>query len=264
MKTPDAKALQVTQLVQQRHWPELAILFGSRARGDHDETRSDVDIMLVQQATPDDDQKRSAKMEATQIATEAYQRVVPVDLVWRTLDEFRFNRRYENSVETNAVRDGVVMPRNPESYSASDYEDEYTGYAHDWTNYDERMQHSEIHLNEFIFMAEYNRSDLAIGQHAQKTLEHGMKALIDAAGGQYPNTHNIGELLGMVRHFDPEMSEFSFDIPPDVYTQYEGKDEYTPRVQPELTGYPAYVEKTADAASQIIERAKELRNARPE
>ena len=48
VKARDAKALQVARLVQQRERPELAILFGSRARGDHNETRSDIDIMLVQ------------------------------------------------------------------------------------------------------------------------------------------------------------------------------------------------------------------------
>ena len=54
MKTHDAKALRVAQLVQQREQPELAILFGSRARGDHDEAQSDIDIMLVQAVAPGD------------------------------------------------------------------------------------------------------------------------------------------------------------------------------------------------------------------
>ena len=50
----------------------------------------------------------------TGIARAAYGRDVPVQLVWRTLDEFRHNRRYVNSVETNAVRDGVFMSQDPE------------------------------------------------------------------------------------------------------------------------------------------------------
>ena len=46
------------------------------------------------------------------------------------------------------------MPRNPENYSAGDYEDEETEYQYDWSNYEERVRHVEIHLDEFVFLAE--------------------------------------------------------------------------------------------------------------
>ena len=61
MQHHDPKALRIAKAVQRREQPELVILFGSRARGEHEE------------------------------------------LVWRTTDEFRHNRRYVNSVETHAV-----------------------------------------------------------------------------------------------------------------------------------------------------------------
>ena len=117
-------------------------------------------------------------------------------LVWRTLDQFRYNRRYVNSVETNAVHEGVIMPRDPESYSASDFEDEETEYEYSWANYDERLRHAETHLDGFCFLAESGRSDLVIVQQAQNALEHGLKALITANGGRYRNTHHIGETAG--------------------------------------------------------------------
>ena len=151
------------------------------------------------------------------------------------------------------------MPRHPESYRSDDYEDETTEYAYDWSNYNERLRHAETHLAEFIFMSEQNRSDMVIGQQAQNALEHGMKALIAAAGGQYSNTHNIGILLGNVRHFDPELRDFRLAIPPDVYSEYEGEAEYLERRHPELTQYPDFAEKTAADATQIINRAKILR-----
>ena len=106
MQTHDPKALEVARSVQRREQPELTILFGSRARGDHDESKSDVDVMLVQATEPDKRHKRLATMAARATARKAYGREVPVDLVWRTLDEFRYNRRYVNSVETNAVHEG--------------------------------------------------------------------------------------------------------------------------------------------------------------
>ena len=260
MQKHDHRALQVAQQVQQHEQPDLTILFGSRSRGDYDELKSDIDIMLVQETEPDIEQKRLATWVANKIATETYGQMVQVELVWRTLDQFRFNRRYINSVETNAAREGVIMPRNPENYSPSDYEDEETGYQYDWSNYQERVRHAEIHLDEFVFLAEAGRNDLVIGQQAQNALEHGMKALIHAAGGEYSNTHSISDLLGSVRHFDPTMNDFSLAIPPDVYTEYEGQAEYRARRQPELTQYPDYLEKTTENVSQIINRAKELRD----
>ena len=164
-----------------RIWQFYSDLFGSRARGDHDDLKSDIDILLVQESEPDADHKRLAIREAAVIAKEAYGRVVPVELVWRTRDRFRFNRRYVNSIETNAVHDGVLMPLDPERFIPSEYEDAESEYEYDWSNYRERIRHAETHLDEFTFMAESNRSDLVIGQQARNALEHGMKALIAAA-----------------------------------------------------------------------------------
>ena len=203
--------------------------------------------------------KQLATAEANAVAAQTYGRPVPVQLVWRTWEQFRFNRRYTNSVETNAARDGVVMPRNPENYRAGDYEDEEREYEYDWSNYNEGIRHAETHLETFIFLAEAGRDDLVIGQHVQRALERGMKALIDVAGGAYPNTHSICDLLGAVRHCALGMRDFSRSIPPDVYMAYEGGAEYWVRRQRELTRYPDYLERSRAEVSQIINRARELR-----
>ena len=263
----DHRALPVAGAAFDASQAELVILFGSRARGDYREKSSDVDVMLVQEREPDASRKKAVADVVAAAAMRAYGRPVPVELVWRTLDEFRFNRRYVNSVETNAARDGIVMPRDPDNYCARDYEDEHTEYVYDWSNYDERLRHAETHLDEFIFLVEHNRSDLAIGQHAQNALEHGMKALLAAAGGQYANTHDIGVLLGNVRHFDSGLRDFRLAIPPDVYTEYEGQAEYRSRRQPQLTQFADFAEKTVEDITRIIDRAKLLRtraDGRPE
>ena len=59
MSDYDARALRVARLVQERAQPEFAILFGSRARGDHDELTSDIDVMLVLAAEPGADAQRA-------------------------------------------------------------------------------------------------------------------------------------------------------------------------------------------------------------
>ena len=260
MKTQDAKALRVAQLVRQREQPELAILFGSRARGDYDEARSDIDIMLVQAAAPGDADRQSAAQAALKASQTAYGREVPVQLVWRTLDEFRHNRRYVNSVETRAVRDGVIMPRDPNCSGSSHCEDEQTGYEYDWSRYDERLRYANVHLQVFVDTVELGRDDLVVGQQAQNALEHALKALLEAHGAPYRNTHDIGELLGNARHHDPELSEFSLAISPDIYTEYAGRQGYhLSRSNPMLTNQEDYLAKTVDDVEFIINRAAQIR-----
>ena len=108
-------------------------------------------------------------------------------------------------------------------------------------------------------MAEHGRNDLLIGQQAQNALEHGLKALLEAHGAAYERTHNIGHLLGNARRNDAELADFRLSIPPDVYTAYEGEQEYMERTQPRLTEYADYLEKTKADVERIINRAKEVR-----
>lgn len=259
----DRRALSVARAVHHRERPHATILFGSRARGDHDEYRSDIDIMLLQDWVPDGESQWPVKEWVEGIARAAYGREVPVQLVWRTLDDFRHNRRYVNSVETNAVRDGVFMPLDPNQGDSSCYEDEETEYEYDWTPYDERLRHAEAHLTAFQDLVDLGRIDLLIGQQAQNALEHAMKALLEAHRARYQRTHNIGDLLGRVRDLDPNLREFQFSIPPDIYTQYAGEQMYLlTRRHPLLTDHPDYRERTVADAQRIIQRAREVRQGR--
>ena len=152
---PDPRAIAVARAVLEREDPEFVILFGSRARGDYDDAESDIDLMLVTSRAPGEDSEKhhmaepsyrslrpgtAATVRAEEKAREAYRRPVPVQLVWITPGEYRINRVYENSLESIAASEGILMPRDPESYSRRDFEDEETGYAHDWTRYDESVE----------------------------------------------------------------------------------------------------------------------------
>ena len=258
----DPRALSVAQAVHERLWCQATILFGSRARGDYEEGRSDIDIMLLNPGMPDQGYKDRASQWAEGLAQSTYGHPVPVQLVWRTLDDFRHNRRYVNSVETDAVRDGVVMSQDSNQRDPSYYDGTETESEYDWSPYNERMRHAEIRLDEFIDTAERGRNDLIIGQHAQAALEHSMKALLEAHGAPYRRTHNIGELLGNIRHRDPELSSFRLSIPAEVYTTYSGGDEYEVRTQPSLTEFPEYLERTKADVEHIINRAREVRQRR--
>ena len=260
----DATALQVAKLAQEREEPAFAVLFGSRARGDHDEQRSDIDILLIAEREPGPDDKQAAETAANRAALAAYGRHVPVQLVWRTPETFRLGRRYSNSLETNAIRDGIIMPDN----HPGDPEPEATEYEYNWTNYDNRMLHAELHLDMLRSAHDSGKHDLMLGHHAHSALEHGMKALLEAHGfGQgrgYRSTHNIGELLGNLRYRVPELKDFRLSIDPDIYTEYGGGKEYQEtRLKPTLTSQPDYLNRTAADIELIISHARRARHQPP-
>ena len=257
----DAKALQVARAVQQREQPELTILFGSRSRGDHNEDWSDIDIMLVTGHHPNGAAREQAAEAARAAVSANYEHHVPVQLVWCTLDAFRHNRRYTNSLETNAVRDGIIMPKDPEQYGSSHCEDAETEYEYDWSTYENRLEDATDHLEAFRTLAEQGLSDQIIGRHAQGALEHGMKALLEDHRAQYRFSHDVGELLGNVRHVDPQMAEFSLSIDPDIYSHYAGRHAYVrPAAPMMLTNQPDYLARTVADAQLIIERARVVRS----
>lgn len=264
LKRCDPQALPVAQAALEASAAELVILFGSRARGDYNPRRSDIDLLMLQAEEPDEDGKTAIKEAAAAAARVNYGKAVPIQLVWSDLTEFRRQRRYANSLETRAVKDGIVMPRNPEDYGLQDYEDEEVEQEYDWTPYGQRLRHAEVHLSELKFLAENDRDDIAIGQHAQRALEHGMKALLEAHQADYRGVHNLGELLGNIRYRDQEMADLHLSIPPQIYNAYEGSDEYKPRRQPRLTTFQDYLERTVADAQAIIDRAKQVRELKEE
>ena len=259
MQHHDPKALHIAKAVQRREQPELVILFGSRARGDHEELLSDIDVMLVQATEPDDAIQKAAADAASRVAWEIYGREVPVELVWRTIDEFRHNRRYVNSVETHAVKDGIIMPRDPDQYGSSHYEDEDTECSYDWENYDILIERAEAHLSAFQSLASNDQPDFPIGQQAHFALECGLKALLEARKIPYGYNHSMADLLGTLRHFYSEMQDFRLSIAPDIYAEYAGRRGYRSRRQPRLTDQTDYLEKTVAEAQFLIERAKAAR-----
>ena len=260
----DPRAFKVAQALHQRENPQATILFGSRARGDYDDRRSDIDIMQVNPGVPDQAYKDRAAEWAEEIAQFIYGRPVPVQLVWFSQDVFREKTRYINHVTTRALLDGVVMSSHPENYR-SRYSDDLhkSEYEYMWEDYEDRLYHAEQHLRVFQILDDLGESDLMIAQRAHSALEHAMKAVIAAHGATYPSTHNLGHLVGTIRRLlDPELHDFALSIPPDVYSEYAGHQEYlTGRVTPTLTQLPGYRERTVADTQRLLDRARAVRQS---
>ncbi len=256
----DPRALRLARRLHQTVQPEVTILYGSRARGDYRDGDSDIDIMLVQENEPSEDQKSRARRIAQNLAKAQYTGAVPVQIVWQTSQEFGRMRRAVNHLVSNALREGIVMPRNLEEYSnryAADYDDQ----EFEWTITDQRYRHAEVHLDSFHSMIDLQKDDLVIGQQAQNAMEHALKAVISANGERYPRTHDINQLTEKALQWDPEF-QFTLSVPGEVYNQYAGSDEYYDARNP-LTSIPDYRELVDSDVEAVMQRVREIRQGQP-
>ena len=253
----DPRAWRVAQQLHAAEQPEVTILFGSRARGDWEEGRSDIDIMLVGDTVPDREKRQAITARAEAQAQAVYGGPVKVQITPIASELFYRMNRSVNHVAARAFREGVAMPRSrrrPEEFNP-DYRAE-----HDIT--EERLERAEAHLQLFNLIAERDSENyLVIGQQAQNVMEHALKALISAAGQEYPIEHRIEPLTAAARAADPDLN-FDLLIPGQVYDQYVGVDEYLRLETPDLTTYPGYREIVNDAAQLLMEWARQLAAAR--
>ena len=248
----DPKALGVAKAVYEAISPNRVILFGSRARGDHREAESDIDILIVSDQAGDAAVVEDAESAARQRADTLFNHDVPIQLLWRTTEEFHQTRRTINGVVARAIDEGIIMPEDLEDDGT-----EYNDYAHEWTVTEQRVEHAEIHLDGFQDLAGRNRNDRLIGKNAQEAMEHALKALISAYGIRYERTHDLNKLLQQVNDADPDF-QLHLRSNYQVLNQYSGGDDYyVPKAF--LTDSPTYYEDVTSDVRTLLARVSELR-----
>ena len=251
----DPRALQVATLLHRDVRPFLTILFGSRARGDYEDGRSDIDIMLVLESLLTQEEKTTAEKTARTRAEAIYGDYVPLQIWWQTIEEFEKMRRTMNHVTVHALREGVLMSDDP-AYDGRNFDNEEEDYSHEWTLTEERLRHAERHLTTFNVLIEAGMHDSMIGQHAQGAMEYALKALISSRVARYPHVHSIDELLGRARRVDRRF-RFTLSIPGEIYSQYVGRDEYGPTKHP-ITGIEDYRNLVNVDVQTILDRIGEI------
>ena len=252
----DPRALQVARRLQEQEKPQLLILFGSRVRGDWEEGRSDIDLLLVTERAGDWDEYLRLDDRAIAIAEAVYGDAVPVQTLPFSPAEFQKTRRSLNHVTARALREGVLMPLRPE-----DFQHPYEGeddLAYEWSVAEERLRHANLHLAEFKKKVAEGADDTLIGQQAQSAMEHALKALISISGMEYPTSHEIGPLTQRARQADPEFRGRQ-RIDPRFYNQYVGREEYKPTPQP-LSRLENYAEIVIGDIQAILDRVYEIKD----
>ncbi len=257
----DRRALPAAQAAFAASDAELVILFGSRARGDYQEGASDIDLLLVQPQMPTSEQRRSIQEAAKQAVRNAYQTPPEVQITWQTSNAFEESRRSINHMNARAVREGIIMPRNPENYPGEpeDYDYEADVIELRTENADTHHEAFENHHTMYeMGLTDANRLDRMAGKNAQEALEHGLKALIAANGAEYPTTHDLNELLAKAYEADPEFrAQFQPSINYDILNQYAGSADYQIPALP-ITEAQEYREAVNYDYERVRSRIREL------
>lgn len=257
---PDPRAVAAGHDLRERLDAECVILLGSRARGDYQEHKSDVDFIVI----IDEQIDRAAEIKVRATAAKAieshYGHPMSFDSIPMTPDDYvRMSRHTVNHPATSAAREGVFMAREgvfmarnegeygrerrEETEHRKDYQDEYK-----LTN--DRIADANASYNTMQHLIDVNDDQISVLRHAQIALEHGLKTYISARTSSYGTTHNLTELARRMsellrRDADSEPISFRSDL--ERLSAFSGSQTYGP-----LTGGEDYRQLSNTATEDLI------------
>ena len=220
---PDPQALRIAQELHRSENPTLTVLFGSRARGDYAPGRSDVDILMVQDQPPSDEQDQRVKLQAQYLSASLYRGYwVPVQAMWMPLEEFEKSRRGVNGVAARAIDHGIIL-----SNSSTDY-----GTWSRRAQTSHHMRWAKNHLNFFLDrQLEREPTDHQLGVQAFLAIQDALKAVVYAQGEWCPDIEDVDMLIDLAARADPGF-DFCTAIEGDVYSQYSLARRHLPTERP--------------------------------
>lgn len=195
----DPKAKAVAEAVYDAVRPVAVILFGSRARGDYRED-SDVDLLVVTADREGDADWRGHYVDASAAAHNKAEAVygfpMGVDIVGMSESRFADCRRAKNHVAGQAVRDGVIVSRQPLPGEGQQ--------PANWPDIRTRFIAATRNLRDLELNIEANTSQEIIGFLAQQAIENALKAWISALDDEYENIHDLAKLAAIIRRYSAE------------------------------------------------------------
>ena len=204
----DQRALSIARTVREAAGAEEAVLFGSRARGDH-RSDPDVDILLIGEEQPAEDVLRELEAIASRIQARALPAASGVELGWMTPAVFMRQRTKLNSLAREIAKDGIpVMPEDG-AYRRVQYvfdQDEEDGHI-DWRNVQKQVNVAMESARDLRLQVDADgfvkTSDRNFGYIAHRSLESTYKAVLGSHGIEYPlsgrDTHDLHKLIELMR-----------------------------------------------------------------
>ena len=244
----DPRACAVARAVEATVHPNRVILFGSRARGDF-RPGSDIDLLIVTGPGPLDQRTyQRTSLTARRTVEEVYGEPMGVDLVHLSEDAFHDGRRARNHVAGQAVRDGFDANGDKVSYD--------NPMPTNWPDIRQRIANAERELSDLEKLIEINGSQEAIGFHAQQAIENALKGWISALDADYRNTHDLADLIAIVRRH-PQEEDTSAGEQLTWLTSYAVKYRYE-GARVEMDDRFALLDGTTETVQAIIARIQTL------
>lgn len=258
---PDPKAIAAAKHLRQAIDADCVLLFGSRARTDWND-ESDLDLVVLNNAAPDQGTILNAQDTATKIAGETFGRHITVDVLFMTHGDFnRLSRQTINHVAARARKQGIFMPRNPEDYG-SVYGENYE--QNDQLEYQERerrISDANVHYRNMHGLLDLGFEDKDTAFLAQQTIENAMKALISALGDEYSTHHSTRAFARDIRRLDPSQ-DWRFASNLGQLDNFAGGNRYGPTIAPVLD-YREMANNVTQDLDLIYERIQELTGINP-
>ena len=145
-ESADPAALMLAQTIHEDATPLATILFGSRARGNHKEPTSDVDILIIQDTLPHHTDQNKTETKANIQASNMYSTHTKIQTVWVTLQQFDKDRPYINSLSTQAMLDGFIFSDHSENFTTPYASSTPPPPQYDWGAYEYWLKSSREHL----------------------------------------------------------------------------------------------------------------------
>ena len=263
-RNPDPLAVIVAEALHRRHRPLATILFGSRARGDHREESSDLDILLVTQEEVDFQEQDAVERDALRRAAGVYGREVPVDLLWVTGEQLEHEGQYLNSSPTRAMLEGVVFSEQPDRYRSRYDAVDPPPPRYNWGTYRAYLTSSRQGLDAMIIVLQSHGGgtdkrvssmvpelwvrwfrqaqvrEEALQPYALEAIRDALKAAIAGTGEIPRNRASPTELADTLGRLAPD-EDLDTAIPLDIYERCDGltgmtAGEFVDRVEGDIIG----------------------------
>ena len=134
LQLADPAAVAIAQEIALLLPNETVILFGSRARGDH-RPDSDIDVLLIQDATPNHAELERIKQEFQNITDRHYPAKVKAHLTLMDITIFTELEPFINSLVSRALLEGTTISAHPHQFKSRYQAAKPPPPLYDWESY---------------------------------------------------------------------------------------------------------------------------------
>ena len=258
--TPDPHALRIAAAAQVRVRPDIVILFGSRAVGDHRQ-ESDVDILVVTDGT-DRLSSESTAREAAQSYMQENPPLLELGIVSMDRRTFDRCRQANQHIAGQAVIYGVNMSGERLDYRYN-HEDDYPNH---WPETRQRVSNAEEWKQEMDTMVDNDHwNKRLLGMSAQQSVENALKGWLSTHQDEGRYGHNLNGAWRKINELedwsDPDMEDLRRSVQELIdFTTYPDPSREDPsRTSNWLTQYAAVYRYGRSNHTMNREEQEELR-----